>query len=264
MQDCLLSVLVPVLLFCPLTAGAQPSSPAPDRQETRSLPAERLQSITELRSERRFRKALDKLTRLTERHPNNVELLWRQALIWTDLGKTAESPNKAIRAYRQAIEHAEAAVEVDSTNAWAHLINALAEGRLCLHLDRTERARHSQDVKAHVDRALALDSTLAPAYHVRGRWYRRIADLNFLERSIMEAVYGDLPAATFEQSVHDLKRALSMESKSYHHLHLAKTYLAMDKEAAAREHLRAALTASGSPLAPEYKQEAGLLLQELN
>jgi len=227
------------------------------------VPAEHLKTISQLRSERQFREALDQLTRLADQYPQNVDLLWRQALLWTDLGKTAESNDEAIRAYKRAVEHAEAAIEADSTSAWAHLTNALAEGRLCLHLDRTERARHSKAVLHHANRALALDSTLATAYHVRGRWHRRIADLNFLERSIMETVYGDLPDASFEQSVRDLKRALSMESKSYHHLYLAKTYLAMDKEAAARTHLRTALTVSGSPLAPEYKEEAGLLLQEL-
>jgi FimV-like protein len=224
--------------------------------------------LVRLRTQRRFREALAELNNaareVEQGSPLAAEVFWRQALVWTDLGKTADNRRKTVAFYKQAVARADAALAADSTNAWAHLMKALAEGRLCLHVGSDERIERSRAVRMHAERALALDSTLATAYHIRGCWYRSVADLNLLERTVVRAVYGGLPEATFEQSVRDLKRALSMESRSYHHVELAKTYVAMGEEEKARTHLQAALESSGSPLDPEYKEEARSLLQDLD
>jgi Tfp pilus assembly protein PilF len=97
-----------------------------------------------------------------------------------------------------------------------------------------------------------------------GRWHRRIADLNYFERTAAKMIYDDLPDASFEASIRALRRALKIQKRSYHHLHLGKTYLRMEKEAAARRQFRKALTASGSPLDSEFKAEARSLLEEID
>lgn len=221
-----------------------------------------LEAVHALRSQRHFQEALSRLTTLKQHNPDNAEVLWRRALILTDLGKVAEKDEQSIRYYQRALGDSNAALKVDSTSAWIHAVKAMIEGRLCLHVGIRERARRSFEVKQHADRALALDSTLALAYHVRGRWHRDIADLNFIQRRFVK-LYGDLPEASLEEAVQDLKRAVELNSKSYGHLGLARTYLEMDQEKKAREHLRLALGSWGSPLDPEYKEEAGHLLVNL-
>jgi tetratricopeptide (TPR) repeat protein len=191
-------------------------------------------------------------------------VLWRRALLLTDLGKTASEEDAAVMYYRRALEDADDALAADSTTAWPHAVKALVEGRLCLHVGKRERARRSKRVRHHAERALAHDSTLALAHHMLGRWHRHVADLNFFERTVADAIYGDLPEASFEASVRSLKQALTIQDRSYHHLHLAKTYRQMDREAAARRQLRKALNASGSPLDPEFKSEARSLLEEID
>lgn len=226
---------------------------------------EALVTIDSLRQAGAFQAARERLEALRDEHPGRVEVLWRLAYTLSDFGKITEDEDRRATYYEEALEAAEAAVKSDSTNARAHLAMAVAEGRIALDAGTRERIQRSRAVKHHADRAIELDSTLAGAYHVRGRWHRKVDDLGFFKRVIVKTVYGGLPDASFEQSMRDFKRALELESGVHHHVELGKTYLKLDRPDAARDELRAALDLSSSdPLAPLYKKEARELLDDLD
>lgn len=224
---------------------------------------EELATVDSLRSHRQFGTAVAMLDSLANQHPNRVGLQWRRALLHTDLGKVTEGKDAAIAHYKEAKAMADTAIRMDSTSAHAHLCAALTAGRLTLHVGRSRRITLSRAVKRHADRAIALDSTLAGAYHLRGRWHREVADLNFITRTLVKALYGGLPDASYEQAIRDFNHAIARESKPYNHLELAKTYLELDREEEARAQLRRALELEGSPFDAEHKREAGTLLTQL-
>lgn len=246
--------VLPLTAF--VLAAAGPSAPSPSLDQA-------LATVDSLRTHRQFETALTRLDSLNRTYPNRAPVQWRRALLLTDLGKVAEDEERAVALYRDAERRAQTALHCDSTNAMAHLSAALAAGRLTLHVGRSERVKQSRAVKHHADRALALDSTLAAAYHLRGRWHREVADLNFVTRTLVKGLYGGLPDASFEQAIRDFKRAIALESKPYNHLELAKTYLELNREDDARAQLRVALDTAGSPFDREHKQEAGVLLSRL-
>lgn len=255
--------LLPILLLVPTLA---PSTAVAQSSYSSSLPkplASSLATIDSLRTHRQFRPALRRLDSLAEAHPHRVAVHWRRALLCSDFGKQAEDDDTALTYHRRALDAAHTALATDSTNAWAHLVTALAQGRITLYVGRSERVRRSRSVKRHADRAIALDSTFAPAYHLRGRWHRQVADLNFFERALVKTFYGGLPDASYKQSVQNFERAIALESKPYNHLELGKTYLRMDRTESAREELQKALETSGSPHDAEYKREARSLLSEM-
>ena len=226
---------------------------------------EGLQSVDSLRAAGAFSEARDRLSALRDEHPNAVPVLWRLAYTEVDLGKQADEKEAASPHYEAALEVANAAVDTDSTNARAHLAKAIAEGRIALDAGTRERVQRSRAIKRHADRAIALDSTLAGAYHVRGRWHRGVADLGFFERAIVKTVYGGLPDASFEQSVRDFERALALEDEPFHHLELGKTYLKMDRPEAARKQFETVLEMSADdPFEPGYRDEARTLLEEMD
>lgn len=224
-----------------------------------------LATIDSLRAERDFRTALARLESLAESHPRDVDILWRMSILWSDVGKAAESAPLTRHAYQQALSVAETAVSVDAARAWAHTAKAVAAGRVANQTDSNrESIRLSREVKEHADRAIELDTTLGAAYHVRARWHREVASLNVLQRIVVKTVYGGLPNASYEQAVQDFKRAIALESRAYHHLELGKTYARMGRTPAAREELRAALqTPRADPFDPEYKEEARRRLADL-
>lgn len=247
-------ILFPAFL-CVLLGGSIPTT-APSLDEG-------LAEVDSLRSEGQFQAAVSHLDSLARAHPDTIVVQWRQALLFADRGKRANQTDRKIALYERSLHAAHLALSLDSTNAWAHLTTALAHGRLSLHVGTSERIRRSRSVKRHADRALRIDSTLAPAYHLRGRWHRQVADLNLIERALVKGLYGGLPDASFEQSVWNFKQAIALESKPYNHLELAKTYLAMDRPNAARPQLRKCLITSGSPFDAEYKREARSLLKNV-
>lgn len=220
-----------------------------------------------LRNHGQFHEALNRLNQLPSRHQDRVDVLWRKALMISELGRgnrDTAPEDTTIARHKRAAALADSALARDSTSAWAHLVKALTAGRLTLHTKRSTRIKHSRAVKHHTDRAIALDSTLAPAYHLRGRWCREVSDLNFLKRTLVKAIYGGLPKASFDQALRDLERATRLDSKPYNHLELAKTYLVVGKDSLAQHHLQQALATSGSPFDAEHKTEARTLLRELD
>jgi len=249
-------------------SAGQEASPEREARPAALRDSMALQSAFEtteaLRSQRRFRDMLALLRRLQDEHPGHVGVLYRLAFTWSDLGKAAEREHQAVDCFRQAVAVADEALAADSTSAWAHFAMAVAQGRLALHVDTRERVRHSRAVKAHAERAIALDATVAGAYHVRGRWHREAADLNFFQRAIVATIYGGLPEASIDQAVADFKKAIALEDRAYHHLELGKTYLVMDRPDAARTQFRKALDApEADPFDPVYKREARQLLKKL-
>lgn len=226
-------------------------------------PGAMFSTIDSLRTQGAFRAALDRLHSVEWGSANDPDVLWRRALLLTDLGMQMADEDEAVATYRRALHSADSARTADSTSAWAHLVTALAAGRLTLHVGRGNRVRQSRTVKRHTERAIALDSTLAPAYHLRGRWHREVADLNFIKRALVRTIYGGLPDASFDRAIQDFKRAIARESKPYNHLELAKTYVEVGRDAAARTELQRALDTSGSPFEAEHKDEARTLLNDL-
>jgi tetratricopeptide (TPR) repeat protein len=245
-----------------------PAGPVAAQSPTSNGPAVSTATLAEIDSLRQngdFRKAFARLTTLSNEHPSSAGVFYRLALTRVDMGEqlTAESQQRSY--YEAALENAEAALAADSSDAHAHLARAIAEGRVALSAGTKERIRRSRAVKRHADRAIELDSTLAAAYHVRARWNREVADLGFFERTIVRTVYGGLPAASFEQSVRDFETAIRLEDKIVHHLELARTYMKMDRDEEARDHLQTALSMNASdPDDPMHKSDARDLLDDLS
>lgn len=249
-----------LVLLCALPLPSAAQSGADDASRSAML-----QQVDSLRQTGEFEGALARLDSLHARTGAHPSILWRQSLTRVDLARTDDDKADRTPLYEQALADAEAALAADSSNGHAHLAKAVAEGRLALDAGTRERVRRSRAVKEHAERALELDSTLAGAYHVRGRWHREVDDLGFFERAIVKTVYGGLPEASFEQAVRDFRRALDLEERTFHYLELGKTYLKMDRPAEAREALQAAVNAPNhDPFAPRYKDEARELMDDLN
>ncbi|WP_022835518.1 tetratricopeptide repeat protein [Salisaeta longa] len=222
-----------------------------------------LSTIDSLRQAGAFQEALETINTAQTGRPPAVALLWREALTEVDIGEQRSGDAQA-QQYAKALETAQQALAADSSNAHAHLALAIAQGRVALNAGTGERIRRSRAVKTHVDRAIALDSTLAPAYHVRARWNREVADLGFFSRAIVRTVYGGLPEASFEQAVRDFKTAIRLEDKIIHHVELARTYMKMDEEDPARKHLNIALQMPvKDPDDPRHKEDARKLLDDV-
>lgn len=223
----------------------------------------RLDDVDALRDEGQFELALDRLEEMNTETSDSAPILWRLAWTRVDLGE-AETGERRQDLFRDALQEARRAVELDPDDARAHMVRAIAAGRVALDAGTREKIELSREVKESADEAIRLDETLDGAYHVRGRWNHEIASLGFVSRSIIRVVYGGLPDASYEAAVRDLSRAAELRDRVIHRMELGRSYHAMGDRSRAREQLQRAIQMPDDGVdAPRYREEARELLSRL-
>ena len=198
---------------------------------------------------------------------SSYALLWRLARATTDRGTRARFDGdkaKAIAAFDQGAAAARRATTLEPGRKEGHLELAVALGSVALYKGGKAKLRLAHEVKAEVDRALALDERLHRAHHVLARWHREVAGLSFFERNAAR-VFGGVPkGASRDAAVTHFERAIALAPDyANHHLELGRTYLELELNAKAREELKQALACPAqSPFDADYKAEARMLLRK--
>ncbi|SHK18657.1 tetratricopeptide repeat protein [Rhodothermus profundi] len=208
-----------------------------------------------------FAEALALLNDSLQRTPNAAELLWRRSRVRVELGMRASEKQQQRALYWQALEDAQAAIAADSLNSQAYVAAAIAAGRLALVSGARAKVEHARQIRAYIDRALALDPNDDVAYHLRGRWHYEVATLSGFERTLVRLLYGGLPDASLEEAASDFRRALAIRERVVHHLELGRTLLRLgDRAGAIRELKRALALPPTEPSDTTYQEDARRLL----
>lgn len=165
-------------------------------------------------------------TRAIELDENNYQAAWKLARAYTDIGETLTDEKQRHMYYRKGEGYARKAVEIDSNGAKAHLFLSIAIGRVALDAGKKEQVRLSKEIKVEVDRALTLDPNDDIAWHVLGRWNRKMATLGWLQRKFADLFLGGVPKdASVDSAKVCFQRAIELNPGHInHHLELALTY----------------------------------------
>ncbi|MEP6671285.1 MAG: hypothetical protein ABJF10_19135 [Chthoniobacter sp.] len=135
----------------------------------------------------------------------------------------------------KALEYGKRAETADPASAMNQLGLAICFGRVAPYQDNKTKIAYSKLVKEHADKALKLDPSLDYAYHVLGAWNYEISGLNPVLRVIAKLIYGELPAASYEDAVKDFKKAIELAPQRVaHHVELGRTYAALGQKELAR------------------------------
>lgn len=142
----------------------------------------------------------------------------------------------------RSLEYSKRAVEADPNDALCELGLAICYGRVAPYLDNKTKIAYSKLVKEHVEKALKLDPSLDYAYHVLGAWNYELASLNPVLRAVARLIYGEVPAASYEDAVKSFKKAIELAPQRVaHHIELGRTYAAMGQRDLARTELNKGL-----------------------
>jgi hypothetical protein len=196
----------------------------------------------------------------------NYEANWKAARAYTDIGENTEDEDKRAELYLLGSQHARKAVQIDSTGSKGHLFLSIALGRVALDAGAKERIKLSKEIKKEVDLAIKYDPNDDIAYHVLGRWNRKLANLSWIEKGFADIFLGGVPEnASDENAVAAFKKAIELNPKHInHHLELGITYEMMDMDEEARKEFQTCLDLpiSASDDA-KYKKEAQERLDDL-
>lgn len=176
--------------------------------------------------------ALEYYSAALETGSKNYEAAWKSARAYVDVGEKLSDTKERRSYYEKGYEYAQKAVAINPNGSKGHLFLSIAIGRVALDAGAKERVQLSREVKSEVDKALAIDPKDDVAWHVLGRWHRRLSSLSWIEKNFANMFLGGVPKeASMEKAVECFKKAIQLNPIHLnHHLELAITYEKMGKE----------------------------------
>jgi tetratricopeptide (TPR) repeat protein len=91
-----------------------------------------------------------------------------------------------------------------------------------------------KEIKNYAETAIKLNNTNYKAWHVLGKWYYEVSNLNLFERTAVQIFYGGLPEASFKKSIMAFEKARSLTRNfCLNNLELARAYHKNDENAKA-------------------------------
>jgi tetratricopeptide (TPR) repeat protein len=197
-----------------------------------------------LRSAGKCKDALAIFQPLLQKDSNNVAYLQYTANLLAKVWHDKEvDENECTPYYIKAIYLAKKAIKIDSTSAEAHYAYAFAVGVLNEYASHKQQIANGKLMKDEIDKCLKLNPNHAGAYHLLGRWSRRMAEFNGFEKLMVKTLYGaSLPEATYKDAADAFQKAIVYEPEYLvHQYELAYTYHEMDKDVDAQVWLQHAI-----------------------
>jgi tetratricopeptide (TPR) repeat protein len=179
--------------------------------------------------------------------PQNYEALWKTSRACVDIADVIPATDKdakqrQMKFYSDATSYANKAVAANGNDTWGHFQIAASLGKKLLMLGKKEQIDGSKQVRAEIDKAIALDPNNDLAYHALGRWHRRMAEIGGVTRLFGSILYGSIPKGSFEESEKNLKKAAEMKPEYVnHHLELGLTYVSLKKSGLAAQEFQKAI-----------------------
>ena len=196
----------------------------------------------------------------------NYDVAWKLSRTYVDVGEIKKNKNERKIFYQKGLKYAIKATEINSEGAKGYLSCSIAVGRVALDAGKKEQVKLSKEVKNYVDKSIELDPSDDIAWHVLGRWNRKMATLGWVQRKFANIFLGGLPKdASVDNAVTCFKKAIEINPNSIrHHLELGITYEKQkEKELARVEYKRALELPIQDSDDSELKKEAKKRLNDI-
>jgi tetratricopeptide (TPR) repeat protein len=188
-------------------------------------------------------RALELYLRAEKERPDDPALLRRISKQYVEMVLDAPSKAEKLRLAGLGYDYALKAKKLAPRDPEVRLTVSIAAGRLAFYSEPRRKLELSSVVQSEAAEASRLNPRYALAWHVLGRWHYEIASLNVLLRALAEAVYGQMPAASFEQAAEYMAKAVQLEpGNALFHAELGRAYLALGRKDEAKRELEKSLT----------------------
>ena len=175
--------------------------------------------------------------------PDDAEIQRKIAKQYVEMVLDAPSRAEKARLAQLGYDTALAAKKLAPRDPEARVTVAIAAGRLAFFSEPKKRLELSGVVKSESEESVRLNPRFALGWHVLGRWHYEIATLNPVLRVVAEAVYGRMPAASNEEAIRCMEKAVQLEpGNALFHAELGRAYAVAGRKDDARRELQKAIS----------------------
>jgi tetratricopeptide (TPR) repeat protein len=161
--------------------------------------------------------------------PNNVRLLVHISREYRHLMSDETDSTKKVKLGNIAVEYAQRAVAAGPKDPEAQLAVAISYGKVQPYEGYRQRFDAVHVIKDAADRTIELDPHNDLGWHVLGRWYEGLAEVDPLHRTLAQ-VLGGLPPATYQDAATCFEKAIQLNpNRLMHYIALGKVYVEMGK-----------------------------------
>jgi tetratricopeptide (TPR) repeat protein len=158
-----------------------------------------------------------------------AQALWRLARVHVCLADVADHELKELL-YRKAEKYARECISTDSTLSEGHSWLAVALGNIATFQGSKTKVELCNEIKFHLDRAIALNPSDDVAYSILGSFYLALGNVSWLERQLASLFLGSLPDGGYDDARRALQTAIRLAPNVIrHHYELATTYRLMGR-----------------------------------
>lgn len=195
---------------------------------------------------------------------SNYTALCKVSELYSLLGKRQATKEKQKEYFKAARTYAHKALAVNSADAEANFVMALAMGRMAIISSGEEKINAVKGIKNYADRCVQLDPNNFKGYHILGRWHYEVSDLSSVEKWLVKVAYGSLPPASLQQAIGFYEKSQQLNpGLLINYLELAKCYHRKDDDARSVEMLTYLLKLPNKTIDdPTVKAEATKLLKK--
>jgi tetratricopeptide (TPR) repeat protein len=197
--------------------------------------------------------------------PNNCRLLVHISREYRHLMSDATASPEKVRLGGLAVDYAKRATAVSPKDPDAQLAVAISYGKLQPLQGYHQRFDAVRFIKNAADKVIDLDPHNDLGWHVLGRWYQGLAEVDPVHR-IMAQALGGLPPATFEEAATCFEKAIQLNpDRLMHYIALGTVEVEMGKKDEGRRLIEKGLAMENTEKDdPEIKREGEAVLAKLH
>lgn len=175
----------------------------------------RMREAAHLKSQFRYREALEIYERVVEVDPDNVDALLAISSLCVLLTPEAESDRKKLLTEKSRA-YAWKAIAVDSTNLEGRVAHCIALGLLSQQASSPrEKLAHAATIKKEAEVILMLNKQSGAGHYILGKWHLALSNLTWIEKVLIRTLYGGTPAgASLDKALYHMQTALKDDSTS--------------------------------------------------
>jgi tetratricopeptide (TPR) repeat protein len=196
--------------------------------------------------------------------PNNVRLLCHISREYRHLMMDESDRPSKVRLGTEAVDYAKRAVALSPKDPDAQLAVAISIGKLQPYEGLRQRFDSVHVIKDACDKVTEIDPNNDLGWHVLGRWYQNLAEVDPFHRALAQAV-GGLPPATFQEAATCFEKAIQLNpNRLMHYIALGTVYVEMGRKEEGRRFIEKGLAMQNTEKDDvEVKQDGEQVLAKL-